>query len=177
MLRLGCCIFAAAAMSSSVAAGAADADSGLRAAQVTLAGVAGVTPGMTPLQVQGVWEIPIVLTGPIGSPCRMARVVAGPVRGYALFQHGRLGALFFTAGVKTDRGIEVGSTSKAIIKAYGSSRLLFWPSPDSSGIDVYTRKRYPGDGRALRFDLDPQTHRVTQIGLGGRELSRTSGRY
>jgi hypothetical protein len=92
------------------------------------------------------------------------------VRGFTQFRHGQLGALFFTAGVKTDRGIEVGSTRKALIKAYGSSQLIFWPSPNEPGFHVYTRKRYPGDGRTLRFDLDHQTNRVTQIGL----LSSTS---
>lgn len=80
-----------------------------------------------------------------GSHCRMARLALGPARGYALFEQGQLSALFFTAGVKTDRGIGIGSTSKALEKAYGSSRLLFAPAGDSLGIHVYTRKRYLRD--------------------------------
>ena len=103
----------------------------------------------------------------------MARIAIGPVRCYALFQDGRLGALFFIAGVKTDRGIGIGSTSKALIKAYGPSRLLFVSAPDSpDGFHVYTRARYLGDKRALRFDLDPRSDRVTQLGLGGKRAER-----
>ena len=146
---------------------------------ITLGGWAGVTPGMTPLQMQRVLGAPIVqASAKRGSHCRMARIAIGPVRGYALFQDGRLGGIFFSSGVKTDRGIGVGSTRRALIKAYGASRLIFWPAPSNRHrFDVYTKQRYRGDARALRFDLDLRTDRVTQLGLGGlRTLSITSGR-
>ena len=160
--RYACCIVAAAAIAASVAA---DADARFGTPQITLAGVNGVAPGMTPGQVQRAWGIPIRLTETTGSLCRRARVSVGRVRGFALFQYGHLAALFFTSGVKTDRGIEIGSARNALIEAYGSSRLIFWPSPIDPGFHVYTRKRYRGDGRTLRFDLDHRTNRVTQIGL------------
>ena len=162
MPRYACCIVAAAAIAAS---GVADADARFGTAPITLAGVNGVAPGMTPAQVQRAWGVPIRLKETTGSPCRRARVSAGRVRGFIVFQHGRLAALFFTAGMKTDRGIEIGSTRNALIKAYGPSGLIFWPSPNDPGFHVYTRKRYRGDGRTLRFDLDHQTNRVTQIGL------------
>jgi hypothetical protein len=144
--------------------------------RITLDGVAGLTPGMTPAQVQRRLGAPIVLSdAKPGSSCRMARVVTDPLRGYALFLDGRLSALFFTAGVMTDRGIGIGSTPEDIVKAYGSSHLIFWPAPGGQAlVHVYTRARYPGDGRALRFDVDPD--HVTKIGVGGRALARTNGR-
>jgi hypothetical protein len=130
--------------------------------------------------VQQAWGIPIVFrAAKSATRCRMARVATGPVRGYALFEGGRLGAVFFTAGVKTARGIGVGSTLESLIKAYGARRLLFWPDPNSkTGIYVYTRATYLGDARALRFDPDPRTKQLTQIGMGGlnRGLSNSTGR-
>ena len=38
------------------------------------------------------------------------------------------------------------------------------------------KPRYLGDGRALRFDPDPKTNRVTQIGMGGHGLAISTGR-
>jgi hypothetical protein len=77
----------------------------------------------------------------------------------------------------TDRGIGVGSTGEAIVKAYGAAKLLFAPSRTDLGIHVYTKARYLGDGRALRFDLDPPTNDVvTQIGMGGHALAISTGR-
>ena len=150
-------------------------------AHLTLDGVAGVAPGMTPVQVRGAWGIPIVVgASKKGSKCRMARVASGPVRGYALFEKGRLSAVFFTAGMRTDRGIGVGSTTEALTMAYGAAKLLFVPARNSrSAIHVYTRARYLGDKRALRFDLDPQVNRVvTQIGMGSIDggLAVSAGR-
>jgi hypothetical protein len=142
-------------------------------------GLAGVRPGMTPSQVQSAWRIPIVLSPSKSIPrCRMASIVTGPVHGYALFEDGHLGAVFFTAGVRTDRGIGVGSTLKMLTTAYGASRLIFLPDPNSTGIHVYTRARYLGDKRALRFDPDPQTRRLRQIGMGSldRGLGISTGR-
>jgi hypothetical protein len=102
----------------------------------------------------------------------MARLDADPLRGDALFLDGRLSALFFTAGVRTDRGIGIGSTQRELVEAYGSSHLIF--SPAAVLLHVYTRARYLGDGRALRFDLDVSGH-VARIAVGGRALSRITG--
>jgi len=143
-------------------------------APMTLAGVGGVAPGMTASQVQRVWAVPVVPTGK--GPCKMARIATGGARGYALFLNGRLGAGFFTAGIKRDRGIGVGSTFDELRAAYGEA--LFWPAPDSrTGFHVYSKPRYLGDGRTLRFDVDPgKTGLVTQIGIGGPALRFSTGR-
>ena len=146
--------------------------------RITLEGVAGVRPGMTLAQAQSRLGSPLVLShARPGSDCRMARISTDPLRGDALFVHERLSALFFTAGVETDRGIGIGSTRAELVKAYGASHLIFWPAPPSqASFHVYTKARYLGDGRALRFDLDVDPGHVTRIGVGGRALARTNGR-
>jgi hypothetical protein len=179
--RVICCTLAGVflALAGFGARASGDSTSKLVGARLGRDGLAGVTPGMTPLQVQHAWRIPIVLSPSRSIPhCRMASIVTGPVRGYALFEDGRLGAVFFTAGVRTDRRIGVGSTLKTLTRAYGVSRLIFGPDPNSNAIHVYTRARYLGDKRALRFDPDPQTRRLRQIGMGSldRGLSISTGR-
>jgi hypothetical protein len=154
-----------------------ESTSRLVGARLSRAGIAGVRPGMTPSEVQGAWRIPIVLAPSESIPrCRMASIVTGPVHGYALFEDRRLSAVFFTAGVRTDRGIGVGSTFKMLTAAYGGARLIIMPA--DPGFHVYTKDRYLGDKRALRFDTDPQTSRLTQIGMGSldRGLSISTGR-
>ena len=144
-------------------------------APMTLTGVGGVAPGMTAAQVERAWGIRVVPTGK--GPCRMARIATSRVRGHGLFLEGRLGALFFTAGIRSDRGVGVGSTLDELNRAYGRS-IFYWPAPESrTAVHAYTRPRYRGDKRALRFDLDPRgTGRVTQIGLGGPVLAFSTGR-
>jgi hypothetical protein len=112
----------------------------------------------------------VVLADPKhGLRCQMARIATGQVRAYALFQNGRLGAVFFTAGAQTARGVRIGSSKAAVLEAYGASRLTFMPArDDAAGIHGNTKPTYLGDGRALRFDSDPRTGLVQQIGLGGR---------
>jgi hypothetical protein len=185
MVRAGCRSLAALAMTLLVASAVVDSGPAAVAGgrtvmplRITLDGVAGLAPGMTPAQVRRTLRAPIVLSdAKPGSNCRMARIANDPLRGYALFLDGRLSALFFTAGVRTDRGIEMGSPLNEIVEAYGSSHLIFWPAPGGQrSVHVYTRARYLGDGRALRFDLDADPDHVTKIGLGGRALNRTRGR-
>ena len=167
-----------AGLASATSVGARSREAGVGAAlpaPMTLAGVGGVAPGMTAAQVPRAWGVPVVPTGK--GPCKMARIATGRVRGYALFLKGRLGAVFFTAGIKSDRGIGVGSTYDEVRAAYGES-VFFWPAPDSrTGLHVYSKPRYLGDGRALRFDIDPgKTALVTQIGIGGPALRFSTGR-
>jgi len=161
-------------LSIAVSACAHTAEAGFPA-RMALSGIGGVAPGMSVAQVQRAWGIPVVPTGT--GHCRIARITTGGVRGHALFLDGRLGAVFFTAGVKSDRGIGIGSTLPDIRAAYGNS-TLDWPAPNSATeIHIYTKARYLGDKRALRFDIDPgKSGLVTQIGLGGSALSFTTGR-
>jgi hypothetical protein len=56
-------------------------------APVTLHGVGGVKPGMTPAQVSKAWGVPIVLgAASPGSTCQVAQISRGAVRGYATFE-------------------------------------------------------------------------------------------
>src|SRR4051812_5987920 len=75
-------------------------------------------PGMTPRQVAQAWGIPIRPHGG-GSPgCETATINTRGVHGYALFEEGRLGALFFDRGVRTPSGIRIGSTVPQLVRTY-----------------------------------------------------------
>ena len=92
-------------------------------APVTLDGVGGATPGMTPRQVCAKWGVPLRLQGGAGGPgstCRTARVRVGTLRGYALFEGGRFGAVFFDRGARTPSRITIGSSERALRRTYGS---------------------------------------------------------
>jgi hypothetical protein len=139
-------------------------------APVTLLGVGGVKPGMTPAQVSRAWGTRVVLgAASPGSTCRVAQIRKGAVRGYAIFERGRFGAVFFRAGERTDTGIEVGVPLTRLKKAYGA-RLKLSPAK-------YTPKAQTGfvGGRwKLRFDIDAGG-RVTSIGFGGTAVTYVEG--
>jgi hypothetical protein len=68
-------------------------------APVTLQGISGVKLGMTVAQVSKQWGARVALGPPSpGSTCRTARISKGAVKGYAIFERGRFGAVFFEAG-------------------------------------------------------------------------------
>ena len=132
-------------------------------APVTLTGVGGVVPGMTPAQVSARWGTgPLVLQTAPGSTCAVVGIAKGNVRGYAIFEERRFGAVFFKKGVRTDTGIAIGSTLADLRKVYGS-RLGILP-------DKYTPKAknafVQGKKWSLRFDVNPQG-RVSVIAFGG----------
>ena len=139
-------------------------------APVTLHGVGGVTPGMSPAQVSKAWGVPVVLAAAApGSTCQTARISRGAVRGSAIFERKRFGAVFFQAGAATDAGIRTGSTVAALRKAYGA-RLKVFP-------DKYTPKAktaYVGGAWKLRFDVSAKG-RVTAIGFGGTPVTYSEG--
>ncbi len=135
-------------------------------APVTLHGVGGVTPGMTPAQVAKAWGVPITLSvAPPGSTCQTATIRKGGVTGYAIFERKRFGAVFFTAGEATDTGIRIGSTLTAVRKAYGPKLKVY--------ADKYTPKAktaYVGSTWKLRFDVGPKG-RVTTIAFGATPVT------
>ena len=139
-------------------------------APVTLHGVGGVKPGMTPAQVSKAWGVPVVLgAASPGSTCQIAQNSRGAVRGYAIFEGKRFGAVFFRAGETTDTGIHRGSSLAALRAAYGP-RLNVYPAK-------YTPKAktaYVGGAWKLRFDVSPQG-KVTVIAFGGRAVSYVEG--
>jgi hypothetical protein len=145
-------------------------------APVTLDGVGGVTPGMTPRQVAARWHVTLRLGPPIGAPgstCRTAAVSAGGLHGYALFEHNRLGAVFFDRGARTPSGIGIGSSEAKLRRTY-PGRLRREGHAYVHGGHYYflTRRRSPR--WRIRFDTNGRG-RITQIGFGARAVSYVEG--
>src|SRR5262249_26054427 len=86
-------------------------------APVTLDGFGGAGPGLTPAGTAAGWGIPVRPTGS-DAACQSAPVSAGAVRGYAVFEEGRLGAVFLRGGAHTGKGIGIGSTERQVRAAY-----------------------------------------------------------
>jgi hypothetical protein len=145
-------------------------------APVTLDGVGGAVPGMTPRQVSARWHVTLQLSRPIGAPgstCRTAAVRAGSLHGYALFEDGRLGAVFFDRGATTPSGIRIGSSEAALRRTY-PGRLRREGHAYVHGGHYYflTRRRAPH--WRIRFDTNARG-RITQIGFGARAVSYVEG--
>jgi hypothetical protein len=140
---------------------------------VTLAGVGGVVPGMKPEQVARRWGTPLRLSEEIRPGCRTAEVRRSSVRGYALFERGRFGAVWFRRGVLTRSGIRIGSTRAALVRAYGP-RLRWRRHPyEHGGWFVFLAQRSRPRWQ-IRFDLS-RHGRVVQIGFGGRAVTYDEG--
>jgi len=139
---------------------------------VTLDGVGGVTPGMTPAQVGRAWGLSIG-TVPASSPCTAVAIRSGKVHGYAVFEHGRLGAAFFSAGAKTGAGVAIGAPRGTLRTAYGA-RLR--PQPDKyvqGGLNYYlTRAKAPH--WQLRMDVSP-AGKVVSVAFGSRAVHLVEG--
>src|SRR5438034_11333435 len=86
-------------------------------ARVTLDGVGGVVPGMTPTQAATRWHVALRLSGP-DPACQTAPNAIGSLHGYVLFEHGRLGPLFLDHGVRTGTGIGIAYTQLRLRSAY-----------------------------------------------------------
>src|SRR3954463_10535486 len=86
---------------------------------VTLDGVAGVVPGLSAAEVSSRWGIAVRPRGGASAGCPTATINVAGVRGYALFERGRLGAVFFERGVRTPSRIRIGSTVSQLKRAYG----------------------------------------------------------
>ncbi len=164
-VRLSTTICVAILLAAAGVAGAApSAPAAPRGLTVTLDGVGGVTAGLRRAEVERRWDVALELT-PRGSECQSGRVGLGAARGLVLFDRGRVGAVWFSRGVVTGRGVRIGSTTARLQAAYGTL-LRSEPNKYSPGaVDLYvTRARRPV--RLLRFDVSPWG-RVTRIGYGG----------
>jgi hypothetical protein len=171
MRSVGSAALGALALTLSTAALAA---SGSLPARITLDGVAGVVPGQSPEEVERRWGVPVQLPDNIHSlGCERAYVDAGSMRGYALFENGRLGAVFFDRGAVTDKGIRIGSTVGQLRRAYGS-RLTSRTKRYPAGARDYFVRRARTPHWELRFDVSP-AGRVTQIGFGAAPVRYTNG--
>jgi hypothetical protein len=145
-------------------------------APVTLDGVGGVIPGMTPRAVSAQWGVPVRLGPAVGAPgstCRTARVRVGALRGYALFERGRLGAVFFDRGARTPSGITIGSTERALRRTYGR-RLAIRPHQYVRGGHYFFLRRRQTPRWRIRFDTNG-AGRVTQIAFGARAVAYVEG--
>jgi hypothetical protein len=140
---------------------------------VTLDGIGGVVPGMTPEQVARRWGTVIRLSEEIRPGCRTADVRRGGVRGYALFERGRFGAVWFRRGISTPSGIRIGSTRAALVRAYGPRLLWRRHTYEHGGWYVFLTRRSRPQWR-VRFDLS-RHGRVFQIGFGSRAVTYDEG--
>jgi hypothetical protein len=157
-----------------VAAGAVGAAATGLPAPVTLDGIGGVVPGLRPEEVAVRWGTRIKLGSEEISPgCRTADVRKGGVEGYALFERGRFGAVWFARGVSTPSGIRIGSTRSALVRAYGSRLEWKRHAYQPGGWYVFLTRRARPHWR-IRFDVSAQG-RVTRIGFGGRAVAYTEG--
>jgi hypothetical protein len=124
--------------------------------RVTVDGVAGVQPGMTPAQVSARWGVPVHPTYEVRPTCGEDEFALGSV---VFTPRDRFGAVFFRRRAVTGRGIRIGSTRADVVRAYGklpSRRNRF-----TGGRDYFVR----GRTAELRLDVSPGG-RVTQIAFG-----------
>jgi len=143
-------------------------------ARITLDGIAGVVPGMTPDEVERRWGVLLLLPDNVHSlGCRRAEIEAGAMRGHALFAEDRLSAAIFNRGAVTDKGIRIGSTLAALRRAYGA-RLTSRPAQGASGGREYFVARRAAPRWELRFDVS-RAGRVAQIGFGAAALRGPNG--
>jgi len=142
-------------------------------APVTLAGISGAAPGMTPAQVSAKWGVKLRPQRMAGSDCSAAGVLRKGMTGYVVFQNGRFGAAFFRKGARTDSGISIGSTRKALEAAYGAA-LRSRPNKYEPGARDYFVRRSAKPRWQLRFDVSPKG-RVEGIAFGDRSVELVEG--
>ncbi|HVS86116.1 MAG TPA: hypothetical protein VHD91_10835 [Gaiellaceae bacterium] len=133
---------------------------------VTLDGVGGVVPGMTAGRVHVLWGIPVPTARKACATTKI-HVTQGNLNGYALFLHGRFGAVFFTSGAVTPSGVRVGSSLGALTAAYGK-QLRTVP-----GSGTYFLRRKASPRYELRFDVAKKTVRL--IGFGDEAVHFVGG--
>jgi hypothetical protein len=140
---------------------------------VTVHGFGGATPGMRVQQVESTLgvDLDVQTLGPGGS-CGTAILHVPGLRGYALFLHGRLGSLWFERGVRTDRGVRIGSSLGALRAAY--PKLRSRPSKYvPNARDYFVRRPGPPHWR-LRFDVSAGGN-VTSIAFGNTSVFLVEG--
>jgi hypothetical protein len=143
-------------------------------APVTLDGVAGAVPGMTPEQVARRWGTRVDLGAEEVSPgCRTANVRKNAVRGYALFERGRFAAVWFERGAWTPSGIRIGSTRAALVRAYGSRLAWKRHAYEPGGWYAFLTRRMSPRWR-IRFDVS-RFGKVSRIGFGARAVVYVEG--
>jgi hypothetical protein len=167
-VRLAVC-----AVSLAMIPGTASASPRAFPARVTLDGVGGVFPGLRVDQVERRWRISLRYDSAAGSTCRTASVRRGTLDGYALFENGRFGAVFFRRGAATGRGIRIGSSRDELRRAY-RGLLRSRPNAYTPGARDYFVRRARSPRWEMRFDVSPRG-RVTMLAFGAKQVRYVEG--
>ena len=149
-----------AAFATAVANGASGAG---RSWRVGFGGVRGVRPGMSVPEVARRWGVRFSFSTGSAPGCKIGGFSREGVVGGALFQNGKFDAAWFTRGVTTWGGIQIGSRLSDLGRVYGS-RLR-------SVENLYDRKRplyYVRGGKAgLLLEFFPKrSGEIADIGFG-----------
>lgn len=142
-------------------------------ARVSLDGVAGAFPGMTKRAVEARFGVHLRVQLLPGSNCGTAALVSSGLAGYALFENGRLGSVWFRRGAVTGRGIRIGSTVAQLRRAYPRG-LRAQPNQYTRGARDYYLRRARKPRWELRFDASPGK-RITQIAFGNATVHYSEG--
>jgi hypothetical protein len=134
--------------------------------RVTLDGVDGARPGMTAAAVSEAWGTSLRPSYEVRPDCGQASFE----QGYAIFTpRDRFGAVFFSRGAVTGKGIRIGSSLAQLQRAY--ARLTSRPDRYIHGGRQYFVRRARAPHWELRFDVSPRK-RVTRIVFGTRAAVR-----
>jgi hypothetical protein len=127
-------------------------------ALLTLDGISGARPGMSSAQLDALWGVRLRVEDSHASPgCRTAVVRTDGIAGGVMFEGDHWAAAWFTSGVRTPRGIHVGSTLADLRSAY--RRALFREhSLYVPGAWIYYVQRKRSPHWRLRFDVSPSAH-------------------
>jgi hypothetical protein len=161
----------AALVLASALAAAGAAGAGLTTpARVTLDGVNGAGPGMSPATVSAKWGVPLRPNYEVRPTCGTANIERPGIAGHAIFMpRGRFGGVFFQKGAVTGKGIRIGSTLAQLRRAYPN--LSSRPDRYLHGSRNYFLRRARAPHWELRIDVSPGK-RVTQIAFGNRATVR-----
>ena len=140
---------------------------------VTVDGAGGMRPGMDVAAVESLLGVALRIDRLYtGNPCGTATFRTPGVEGYALFFGSRLASLWFEQGVRTGRGIRIGSTVAALRRAYPNLRSR--PDAYTPGARNLFFRRPEAPHWRLRFDVS-QGRRVTRIAFGNDTVFLTEG--
>jgi hypothetical protein len=125
---------------------------------LSLDGISGARPGIAVRQLEALWGVRLRIEDSSASPgCRTGAVRADGIVGGAMFEANHRTAAWFTSGVRTPRGIQIGSTLADLKRAYGQL-LLREHSLYVPGAWIYFVQRRRAPHWRLRFDVSPSDH-------------------
>jgi hypothetical protein len=127
-------------------------------ALLTLDGISGARPGMSAGQLDALWGVRLRLEDSHASPgCRTGAIRVGGITGGVMFAGNHWAAAWFTRGIRTRRGIQIGSTVTDLKRVYGTA-LFREHSLYVAGAWIYYVQRRRAPHWRLRFDVSPSGH-------------------